>query len=295
MRAEGLKENTAHGTNAYPFAGYAWSDSAKGAVDLHWHKETEIIYLKKGEIRLTIDMKECRLKAPALVFVGAEAIHSIEFGEKSEESAVVFDLQMLSFENYDGIQYKIINPLLEKKLLFPQFLSPHDAVWDEVKAAYEHIFNETGKKTLGAYLKIKASMYQLIGSLYEYSCLQDLGEVNAADADRIDVMKSVLTYIRKHYGEKLSVEEIAAIAGMNPQYFCRYFKKMTGKTITNYINDFRIGQAARALADTDEKIIEIAGTCGYDNMGYFIKRFRRSKDLTPSEYRIRMQHLKKSK
>ena len=83
--------------------------------------------------------------------------------------------------------------------------------------------------------------------------------------------------------------EIAAVAGMNAQYFCRYFKKHTGRTVTEYINDVRISQASRLLAQTDDKILHIAVRCGYENAGYFISRFRRSRGVSPSEYREQMK------
>lgn len=62
---------------------------------------------------------------------------------------------------------------------------------------------------------------------------------------------------------------------MNEQYFCRYFKKNIGKTITEYINVIRVEKAATALAETEDKIIDIASACGFDNIGYFIRRFKR--------------------
>ena len=72
---------------------------------------------------------------------------------------------------------------------------------------------------------------------------------------------------------------------MNEQYFCRYFKKNIGKTITEYINMIRVEKAATALAETEDKIIDIASACGFDNIGYFIRRFKKEKGMTPSEYR----------
>ena len=79
---------------------------------------------------------------------------------------------------------------------------------------------------------------------------------------------------------------------MNTQYFCRYFKKLVGKTPTEYINDVRIEKAKELLAESDDKIIDIAIACGYDNIGYFIKRFKEQKHMSPSQYR---KQIKKSK
>lgn len=280
-----LKENVIHGTNIYPYAVYWWDGDTKFTVPLHWHPETEIIYLKKGTFTFTINMKEYVQEAPALIFISTEIIHSIQIDAENEEWALVFDLGMLSFENYDGIQYKIIRPLMEGEMHFPQILRPEDEVWSEVARLYEEMFKDAMKKELSAYLRVKAGLYNLIACLYQNGYLKNAVGIQEADTGKLDILKKVLSYIRKNYNKKLSINEIAGVAGMNAQYFCRFFKRNTGKTVTEYMNDIRINQAARRLSESEDKIIDVAGQCGYDNIGYFIKRFRQSKGISPSAYR----------
>ena len=141
------------------------------------------------------------------------------------------------------------------------------------------------KKELSAYLQEKAGLYELLACLYQGGYLKNIGEVNDRDSSKIDILKRVLTYIHENYNRRLTIVEIASVAGLNAQYFCRYFKKNTYKTVTEYLNDIRIDHAAQRLLETDDKIIDIAGECGYDNIGYFIKRFRQCKGMSPSEYR----------
>ena len=280
-----LKENVIHGTNIYPYAVYWWDGDTKFTVPLHWHPETEIIYLKKGTFTFTINMKEYVQEAPALIFISTEIIHSIQIDAENEEWALVFDLGMLSFENYDGIQYKIIRPLMEGEMHFPQILRPEDEVWSEVAGLYEEMFKDAMKKELSAYLRVKAGLYNLIACLYRNGYLKNAVGIQKADTGKLEILKKVLSYIRKNYNKKLSINEIAGVAGMNAQYFCRFFKRNTGKTVTEYMNDIRINQAARRLSESEDKIIDVAGQCGYDNIGYFIKRFRQSKGISPSAYR----------
>lgn len=285
MEKSMLKENAVHGTNAYPYAVYQWEGDGELPVPLHWHKETEIIFLKEGSFTFSINMKEYYKEAPALIFIGSGEIHSILIKKGMKENAVVFDLGMLSFENYDGIQYKIIRPLIEGEISFPQIITKEDTVWEEAFPIYEKIFLEAAKKELSAYLQVKAGLYELLACFYQEGYLKNIGEVSEKDSEKIDILKKVLTYIHENYAERLTVEEIASVAGMNAQYFCRYFKKNISKTVTEYINDIRISHAAQKLERTNDKIIDIAGQCGYDNVGYFIKRFRQCKGMSPSEYR----------
>lgn len=276
-----LKENVVHGSNIYPYAVYQWKGESASAVPLHWHRETEIIYLKSGTFLFSVNTKEYEQKAPAIIFISSEEIHSIQIKTGDEVNSLVFDLEMLNFENYDGIQYKLLQPLMEGKLKFPKLLLPKDSIWQEAVSLCEEIFREASEKELGAYLRVKAGLYKIIACLYQSDYLQNAVEIKEADIVRIDTLKNILQYIRSHYDRKLSIEKIAAVAGMNEQYFCRYFKKNTGKTVTEYINDIRINHAARKLLESEDKIIHIAGQCGYDNMGYFIKRFRQCKGITP--------------
>lgn len=280
-----LKENTVHGTAEFSMAVYDWFGERRYPVPIHWHRESEIIYLEKGYFSLTLGMKKISIKAPALLFIPAEEIHSILLEEGQKEKAVVFDLEMLSFEKYDGIQYRVISPLIEKKIGLPLLVTPEEKAWTELEQLFLDIYEHGQKKTLGAYLKVKSRFYALLAVLFENDLLEHIESVKKGDAQRIKIMKQVLTFLHENYSIQLRVEKIAAIAGMNPQYFCRYFKKITGKTVMEYVNEVRIDRACQDLVQTSDKIIEIAMKNGYDNVGYFIRRFQQSRQMTPSEYR----------
>lgn len=280
-----LEEKIVHGSLAYPFAVYKMESELPEYVQLHWHKETEIIYLKEGSFDFTINTKVFHEEAPALIFVSSQELHSIIMEKKHSLASIVFDLNMLSFENYDGIQYKIIQPLLKGKTSFPRIIKNDVENWGEISGLFEMMMDEARKRDLCSYLRVKARLYEILAFLYQDGYLKEVGEVNEKDTFRIDGLKRVLSYIQEHFNEKMSLEEIASVAGMNEQYLCRYFKKHVGKTITEYINDVRINHATQKLLQTDDKIIDIAIQCGYENVGYFLKRFRKEKGLTPSAFR----------
>lgn len=282
-----LKENAVHGTVEFPMATYNWEGESRYPVPLHWHGETEIIYLKEGCFHLTIGVKKESIAAPALVFIPSGEIHTILLEEGQQEKAVVFDLGMLNFEQYDGIQYKVISPLIDKKISLPSVVQASHDCWNELESLYLDVYNFGDKKTLGSYLRVKARLYEMLAVLYENELLEHMESLKKDDAERIKVMKNVLTFLHDNFTIQLKVEEIAAVAGMNPQYFCRYFKKITGKTVMEYVNEVRIDHACQDLHQTDDKIIDIAMKNGYDNIGYFIRRFQQSRQMTPSEYRKR--------
>lgn len=290
-----LKENAKHGTVSFPMALYEWNGKNSWQVAPHWHEETELIYFKKGTFHVRWNTKQYLVKAPAIMCIHAGELHSFVFGKNSMESAVVFHLHILSFEQYDAIQAKLIAPLMDGRLRMPLLISKEEKIFPEVKEYYEKIEKKmkemnacTAKEELAknaAYLQIKASLLELLSVLYQNQCLTYMKEVRGGDETAIENLKKVISYLNENYASPVRLEQLAGLINMNPQYLCRYFKRNTGKTITEFINEIRIEKAARALLETEDKIITIAQNTGFENAGYFIRRFKKEKGMTPSEYR----------
>lgn len=292
MEREQLKEEVTHGNVSFPLACYKWNANKQIFVKLHWHDETELVFFQKGKFIVDINMKKYKIDAPAFMFITSGDIHSIIGEERVRESAVVFDLKMLSFEYFDGIQYHIIRPLLEKKIQFPKFVFSKDSIFIEMGKIYRKIIKESRCEELSSCIRVKSYIYQLIALLYENKKFYYSDDIKEEDNYKIANVKKILTYIHDNYSQKITTNDMAKLVGMNSQYFCRYFKKLIGKTPTGYINEIRIERASEYLLQTEMKIIDIAMACGYENMGYFIKRFREYKHMSPSEY---LKKIKKSK
>ncbi|WP_195988081.1 helix-turn-helix domain-containing protein [Clostridium sp. D53t1_180928_C8] len=280
-----LKEDINHGTVRFPLACYKWKRNGTFLVNFHWHDEMELVYFKKGKFTVHINMMKYEIEAPAFMFITSGDTHYIIGEEVCEESALVFDLKMLSFEYFDGIQYEIIRPLIEQKIYFPPLINNDDSIWNELVNIYNKIIKEADKEGLTRFIRVKSYLYELIALLYENNKFNYLEKKDKANDYKIDNVKKVLRYIHDNYKQKIYLDDMSKLLGMNTQYFCRYFKKLVGKTPTEYINDVRIEKAKELLAESDDKIIDIAIACGYDNIGYFIKRFEEQKHMSPSQYR----------
>ena len=96
----------------------------------------------------------------------------------------------------------------------------------------------------------------------------------------------VCRYVHDHFQEPIELKEIARLANMNPSSFCRFFKKSTGQTLFDYINDLRIGKACNLLlAQREKPIAQIAYEAGFNSQTLFNRTFMQSKAMTPSAFR----------
>jgi AraC-like DNA-binding protein len=104
------------------------------------------------------------------------------------------------------------------------------------------------------------------------------------ESDSRRVLK-VKNYISKNYMDEIRLATLADIAGMSPSAFSRFFKLHTGRNLSEYIIDIRLGCATRLLVDTAQSIAEISFNCGFNNLSNFNRIFKKKKNCSPTEFR----------
>lgn len=109
---------------------------------------------------------------------------------------------------------------------------------------------------------------------------------------RVEELKTILTYIKENYKEKIYIHDLAEQVNMNAQYFCRFFKKSIGRSPMEYINDYRLKQSIKLLEETDLAVTEVCLECGYNNLGNFMRAFKNYTGTTPLKYRRQSQYNK---
>ena len=119
-------------------------------------------------------------------------------------------------------------------------------------------------------LFIKSALLRILAVL----SANNLFEVTEKNHDRrIETIKTTLTYIQENYKEKIYIRDLAGLIGMNEQYFCRFFKKVIGRSPMEYVNEYRIKKAMHYLKESDLTVTEICLECGYNNLGNFLREF----------------------
>lgn len=104
------------------------------------------------------------------------------------------------------------------------------------------------------------------------------------DSDSVR-LEQVFNYVIENFREEVNIQKAASLACLNEAAFCRYFKRRTEKTFSEFVNHVRITHATRLLQDKDWSIASICYECGYKNLSYFNRVFRDIMGNTPLEYR----------
>ena len=111
-------------------------------------------------------------------------------------------------------------------------------------------------------------------------------ETEVKDNDRINV---VFNHVKTNFKEDISLEEIADLVSMTVPSFCRYFKKITNKTFTQFVNEYRLVHASKLLAEQPMSITQVCYDSGFNNFSHFNKSFKAFTGQNPSEYRNQLK------
>ncbi len=147
-----------------------------------------------------------------------------------------------------------------------------------------------------ANLSAQPPMSRLLGMLDLLQCLAESPHEQArelasqrfaprlahADAHRID---RVAAFVHERVGQPITQREAAELVQMSPSTFARFFRRVTGHTFIEYVNELRISEACRLLSDTELLITEICHRAGFASLPYFNRRFKHSKQMSPRQYR----------
>jgi len=133
------------------------------------------------------------------------------------------------------------------------------------------------------FLEFLAILYEL--SRFEWKVLASSSFAKAEDNSESRRVTKVKEYIDAHFDEDITLGGLTEIAGMSPSAFSHFFKIRTGRTLSNYITDLRLGHAARMLVDSTLNIAEICFACGFNNMSNFNRTFKARRNVTPKEFR----------
>ena len=147
---------------------------------------------------------------------------------------------------------------------------------------------------LNSLSQVKEGFYavtQFLTILHELSKSHDMHTLATSSYAKVEVASDsrrvlkVKNYIAKNYMDEIRLSTLSDIAGMSPSAFSRFFKLHTGRNLSEYIIEMRLGYASRMLVDTTKSISEICYDCGFNNLSNFNRIFKKRKGCAPSGFR----------
>ena len=271
-------ERRPQGTFNFPIAYYHQTPlSPRYFMPYHWHPHMEIMRIISGSFNLTLDSNTVQYHAGDVIFISGGVLHG---GEPVDcvYDCIVFDLEMLMKDNHACAG--TIQSIMDGKIKIDTHISQKCDKILSIAKSLSHVLSE--KKT-GYEFMTQGYLYELLGTIIEEKLYEESVH-DSLTTERLNSIKGVLTYISDNYRENISLDKLSKIAGMNPKYFCRYFKSMTGRTPIDYLNYYRVECACEMLSTKNISIKETAISCGFSDFSYFVKTFKKYKSTTPKQF-----------
>lgn len=271
----------------------------------HWHSEFEFFYLSRGECSLVIDDCEYEMRPGDAAFIPPNSLHWATRSSSSSETAfyaVVFSQNLISDSAVDLINEKYVMPVINGELIFEPVYR-RECAWQaevldllvEIMAQYDYTPYDNDPDS-GLHPEIflredaacpELAVKSLIFAVWQRCVFhaasgKKRSRIDAANHGRI---QRAVEYIHEHYGEAVSLADIASSVYMSREYFAHVFKECTNMSPFTYLNGYRISRAMKMLWETDKSVTEIASLCGFNNVSYFNRRFSELVKCTPTEYR----------
>jgi len=244
----------------------------------HYHPEYELTYIVKGNGYRIVGNTYENYTEGDLVLLGPNLPHTwtgkaVE-NESFEAIVIQFSKEFItSFLGFDE-SYSIKN-LLENSARGIAFEATQDLV-QAIKSLIE-------KEGMDRILQLISALNQLAQSNYTLITPNTFHTIASKKSElRIN---EVCLFIQNKFNSNITLKQVASQIYLTESNFCKFFKKATGKTFSDYLNEIRINEASRLLLQTDKTISQISFECGFETLSYFNRVFLKKKNQTPSGFR----------
>lgn len=253
----------------------------------HYHPELELVYVNGGSGKRQIGSHISYYTNGDLILIGSNLPHcGFTDGLTGNKSETVVQMKMdfLGNDFFNIPEMKRIQALFEMAKGGIAFSGRTKLKIGEKIEVLEY---QTDFQRLLSILNILNELAQS----QEFKILNAEGfslETEVKDNDRINV---VFNHVKANFKEDISLDEMADLVSMTVPSFCRYFKKMTNKTFTQFANEYRLVHASKLLAEQSLSITEVCFECGFNNFSHFNKSFKAFTGQNPSQYRNELKNV----
>jgi len=253
----------------------------------HYHPEIELVFVNGGAGKRQIGSHISYYKDGDLVLIGSNLPHC---GFTNEQTGNKNEIVIQLPANFLGKDFLSAPELRNIQQLFEK-AKRGIAFGKETIKTIAPIIDEMGNRS---YFDKLLRMIRILNDLAvsnEYTILNADGfalELQVQDNDRINV---VFNYVKDNFQEPIHLDDVSNMVSMTTPSFCRYFKKITNKTFTTFVNDYRLVHASKLLSENTKSITEISYESGFNNFSHFNKSFKAFTGKSASQYRHELKSL----
>ncbi len=232
----------------------------------NWHENVELLYFHKPST-IKCGQKAYDVDVGDIAIFSSNMTHSTRFLGKTHDCLII-DSSFLKKNDID-ISCVKFDPVIKDAEISELFTK----AMEEISVA-----NDGEPYTMAS---IKAALLSLMVAVCRrYSVNADL------ENGRGESVRKAIGYIRAHFNEQLTVDEIAENVNVSKFYFCREFRRETGLTVIQYLNNFRCREAEKLLNEGKYSVSEIGRMCGFDNLSYFTRMYKQIIGVTPTKSKL---------
>lgn len=247
----------------------------------HMHPEVEFVSLNGGAGKRYIGNHQSYYEDGDLILIGANLPHygfTDRLTNNRSETIVQMHEDFLGESFFETPEFESVKKLLIRARQGIVFLG-------ETKITIGKRIEELPK--LDAFHRIieLLNILKALSESTEYDVLNAEGswmEIEPKDQTRIN---AIYGFVKEHFQRAITLEEIADLVSMTVPAFCRYFKKVSGKTFTKFVNEYRLVHASKLLSETTRNITDICYECGFNNFSHFNSQFKLFTGKSASAYR----------
>jgi len=252
----------------------------------HYHTEVELIHIKKGEGTQFIGDSIKRFKAGDVILVGSNLPHYWRFDDiyYEENTKAVADIRVAHFtENFWGDQFLNLPENLNLKTVLEKArrgLQVTGKTKQRVAELLENLQEADGPQRI----VLLIGALDAIANAKQLVPLSSIGfKPDLVDNEK-DRINAIYEYSIKNFKRKIQLEEIAEVANISPNSFCRYFKSRTRKTYSQFLIELRVGHACKLLIENNQCIKRLCYESGFNNFTSFHKYFKMITGKSPLVY-----------
>ncbi len=261
------------------------------ATDFHFHDECQLVYIRSGAGTRIIGGSIEHFEAGDLTFVGPRVPH-VWYSKPKLEDSENPDVSVALYINPVKV-VEHLKPFIDTqtvKSFFQQSTRGISIIGTKKEAMTSLLQNMIHQKNVS----LLASFIQILDLLLdseELVWLNGASLMSAYSNDAQGRVAQLMGFIQQNFRTEITLEKAASVTGLQLHSFCRFFKSLTHRTFSDFINEVRVGFACQLLQHSDIPITQVAFESGYSNISYFNRSFRKIHRITPREYRAQMSNL----